>query len=93
MRYLKNSTSFSWYLILIFFPRYEFFVQSEAGQKTTLRGRYDEANVTRVGETDVRYLIRDNYIALHDFSILQVLYRLATHRNVFHIISQKLNRA
>lgn len=51
--------------------RYEFFVQSEDGQKTTLRGRYDEANVTRVGETDVRYLIRDNYIALHDFSILQ----------------------
>ena len=51
--------------------RYEFFVQSEE-EKTTLKGTFDIANVTKVRDTDVRYLIRDNYIALHDFSILQV---------------------
>jgi len=50
--------------------RYEFFVQSKGG-KTTLKGNYNEANVTKVGEADVRYLIRENYIALHDFTILQ----------------------
>ncbi|XP_063693442.1 uncharacterized protein LOC134825216 isoform X2 [Bolinopsis microptera] len=49
--------------------RYEFFVQSQ-GDKTTLKGTYNEANITKIGDTDVRYLIRDNYIALHDFSIL-----------------------
>ena len=53
-------------------PRYEFFVQSTGG-KTTLKGDYDKANVTKVGDKDVRYLIRDNYIALQDFSILQVI--------------------
>jgi len=50
--------------------RYEFFVQSKE-VKTVLRGTNEETNVTKVGNENVRYYIRDNYIALHDFSILQ----------------------
>ena len=56
-----------------FFFRYEYFIITKDGEKVTLHGEDQTKNSTVIGGNTLSFIIKQNYVTLQDFSILQVI--------------------